>query len=162
MPTMLLVALLVAGLASSQSADAKSGVGKGDAAREIVALTNRERARNGLPALKVDGRCVSAIAGHVADMAAGGFLSHDGRDGRGADERYRKYAPAARGAGENLAYNRTGTAGSFVSQWMNSSIHRSNILNARYKGIGAAVRASCPRRGEGGRCTYYAGQCFSL
>lgn len=132
------------------------------AAQQIVAITNRERARHGLPSLKIDQRCVLAIAGHVGDMAKGGFLSHEGSDGRGANARYRKYSPGSRGAGENVAYNTTGTGESFMRQWLSSSSHRSNILNARYKGIGAAVRASCSSSGEKGKCTYYAGQCFSL
>lgn len=132
------------------------------AAQQIIALTNRERAQRGLGALKVDRHCVLAITGHVGDMAKAGFLSHEGSDGRGANARYRKYSPASRGAGENVAYNSTGTGESFMQQWMGSSDHRSNILNSRYKGIGAAVRANCSSSGEKGKCTYYAGQCFSL
>jgi len=132
------------------------------ATREIVALTNRERTRRGLRALSIDGRCVSAISGHVADMAKSGFLSHSGSDGRGPDQRYRKYSPRSLGAGENLAYNSAGTANAFMQQWLNSSIHRGNILNPKYKGIGVAVRVICSGQGKERRCTYYAGQCFSL
>lgn len=134
----------------------------GSATQQIIAITNRERAKHGLPGLKVDGSCVAAISGHVADMAKGGFLSHEGRDGRGANERYRRYKASARGAGENVAYNSTGTGQSFMQQWLSSSDHRNNILNPRYKGIGAAVRSTCASRSGGGKCTYYAGQCFSL
>jgi uncharacterized protein YkwD len=129
-------------------------------ANQIVALTNRERTQRGLPALKIDRNCVLAITGHVDDMAKGGFLSHEGRDGRGANERYRKYNPSSRGAGENLAYNTTGTGESFMRQWLGSSGHRNNILSGNYRGIGVAVRANCSR-GDG-KCYYYAGQCFSL
>lgn len=132
------------------------------AAQQIIAITNRERAKHGLAPLKIDQRCVLAITGHVADMAKGGFLSHAGSDGRGADARYRKYNPGSLGAGENVAYNTTGTGESFMRQWLNSSSHRSNILSPRYKGIGAAVRANCSSSGEKGKCYYYAGQCFSL
>lgn len=133
----------------------------GNAAQEIVSLTNRERRQHGLSPLKIDRSCVSAITGHVNDMARGGFLSHEGGDGRGAYERYRQHNPKARGAGENVAYNSTGTGESFMRQWLNSSGHRSNILSPNYKGIGVAVRANCSERSGGGRCTYYAGQCFS-
>jgi len=129
-------------------------------ASQIVALTNRERVQRGLPPLKIDRNCVLAITSHVDDMAKGGFLSHEGRDGRGANERYRKYNPASRGAGENLAYNTTGTGESFMRQWLGSSGHRNNILSGNYRGIGVAVRANCSR-GDG-KCYFYAGQCFSL
>lgn len=162
-----LAALLsVAGLCADAHARSKGGKGSTEAtgaraAQQIVAITNRERAKHGVPPLKLDRHCVSAITGHVADMARGGFMSHEGSDGRGAHERYRRYNPAGRGGGENVAYNTTGTAESFMRQWLASSGHRSNILSASYKGIGAAVRANCSSGGgSGGKCTYYAGQCF--
>jgi uncharacterized protein YkwD len=141
--------------------DTAAQVSTGRAAQDIIRMTNRERVQRGLPALRIDGRCVAAISSHVADMARGGFLSHEGRDGRGADQRFRRYSPSARGAGENLAYNYYGTGQSFMQQWLGSSGHRENILSRSYKGIGVAVRANCASRADGGKCTYYAGQCFS-
>lgn len=161
----LAAALTIVGLPADALARSKSSKGASEAtgaraAQQIVAITNRERAKHGVPPLKVDRHCVAAITGHVADMARGGFMSHEGSDGRGAHERYRRYNPSGRGGGENVAYNSTGTADSFMRQWLNSSGHRANILSAGYKGIGAAVRAKCSS-GGGGKCTYYAGQCFS-
>lgn len=132
----------------------------GHAARKILDITNRERVQRGLASLKIDQRCVLAITRHVDEMASEGFLSHEGRDGRGANERYRQFNPASRGAGENLAYNTDGSGESFMRQWLRSSGHRSNILSANYKGIGVAVRANCSRA-QVGKCYYYAGQCFS-
>lgn len=131
--------------------------GLGGAEQAIITLTNRERVQRKLRPLKPDKACAQAIAGHVNDMAAGRYLSHQGRDGSGASERYRRYNPKGRGAGENVAYNTYGTATSFVRQWLRSSTHRANILNPMYRGIGVSVRASC----SGRRCYYYAGQCFS-
>jgi uncharacterized protein YkwD len=148
--------------AQSTSAKPATPPSAGRAAQQIIAMTNRERTQRGLKPLSVDGRCVSAISGHVADMAKGGFLSHSGSDGRGPNERYRKYAPSSLGSGENLAYNAHGTGESFMRQWMNSSVHRGNILNPRYRAIGVAVRANCTAADKGRKCTYYAGQCFSL
>jgi uncharacterized protein YkwD len=52
------------------------------------------------------------------------------RDGRGASERDRKYKLAGRGAGENIAYNTSGTAQSFMRQWLRSP---GNILSPVYK-----------------------------
>lgn len=159
-----LVAILMSPIDAGAQTPARKAAPKFDsagAAQQIIALTNRERAQRGIAPLKVDRRCVMAITSHVEDMARGGFLSHQGRDGRGANERYRKYDPASRGAGENLAYNTTGTGNSFMRQWMGSSGHRNNILSGNYKGIGVAVRSHCTR-GDEVRCYYYAGQCFSL
>ena len=148
--------------AQSKRTKAPAAPNVGRAAQQIVALTNRERTQRGLKPLSIDRRCLSAISGHVADLAKSGVLSHQGSDGRGPNERYRKYAPSSLGSGENLAYNTHGTGQSFVRQWMNSSVHRSNILNPRYRAIGVAIRANCKAPGEPGKCYYYAGQCFSL
>jgi uncharacterized protein YkwD len=172
-PNTLMATVWIASIALSAgqipSADAKSvhsqpatAVSTAGAAQQIVSLTNRERTRHGLPALKVDGRCVSAISGHVADMARNGFLSHQGSDGRNPYQRYRKYSPRSRGGGENVAYNSSGTAEAFMRQWLSSSVHRNNILNPRFKGIGVAVRTNCSGQGVARHCRVYAGQCFSL
>ena len=131
------------------------------ATQAIITITNRERRQRNLPPLKVDRACTLAITGHVHDMARARYLSHQGRDGRGASERYRRYKPAGRGAGENVAYNTYGTGESFMRQWLRSPGHRENILSPVYKGIVVSVQANCSSRGAGGRCYYYAGQCFS-
>ena len=134
----------------------------GRAAQAIITITNSERIQRKLLPLKVDRACVLAITGHVNDMAGSRYLSHQGRDGRGASDRYRQYKPAGRGAGENIAYNTYGTGESFMRQWLRSPGHRGNILSPVYKGIGVSVQANCSPRGSGRRCYYYAGQCFSL
>jgi len=132
------------------------------AAQQIIALTNQARAQNRLPPLLTDTPCKMAITGHVTDMNKGGFLSHQGSDGRSPDQRYRKLSPKSVGSGENLAYNTTGSGSAFMQQWLNSSVHRANILNPKYKGIGVAVQGTCSGSGKEKRCRYYAGQCFSL
>ena len=131
------------------------------AAQAIITITNRERMQRNLSPLKIDRACTSAITDHVHDMARARYLSHQGRDGRGASERYRQYKPVSRGAGENIAYNTYGTGESFMRQWLRSPGHRENILSPVYKGIGVSVQANCSARGAGRRCYYYAGQCFS-
>ena len=142
------------GTARAQAKRAEAG----NAEEAIRSLTNRERIHRNLAPLKLDRACAQAIAGHVSEMAAGRQLSHQGRNGSSAGERYRHYNAKGRGAGENVAYNTYGTAQSFMRQWLRSPAHRANILNPIYKGIGVAVRANC----SGPRCYYYAGQCFSL
>jgi uncharacterized protein YkwD len=156
----------VAGSGELPSAYAQSkrevpGGAAGRAAQAIITITNRERMQRNLPRLKVDRACTSAITGHVQDMARGRYLSHQGRDGRGASERYRQYKPVSRGAGENIAYNTYGTGESFMRQWLRSPAHRENILSPVYKGIGVSVDANCSARGAGRPCYFYAGQCFS-
>jgi uncharacterized protein YkwD len=166
--TVLYVVGFVAGVcelptASAQPASERAGAltSGGRAAQAIITITNRERMQRSLSPLKVDRACTLAITGHVHDMARARYLSHQGRDGRGASERYRQYKPVSRGAGENIAYNTYGTGESFMRQWLRSPGHRGNILSPVYKGIGVSVQANCSARGAGRRCTYYAGQCFS-
>ena len=151
----------IAGAFELPKADAAVELTRARAAQDIIKLTNRERIQRNLPPLRVDRHCVSAITSHVNDMARGRFLSHEGRDGRGASERYRQYHTASRGAGENIAYNMYGTGASFMRQWLRSPAHRGNILSPIYKGIGVSIQATCSARGAGRRCYYYAGQCFS-
>jgi uncharacterized protein YkwD len=164
--TFFYVSGFVAGVCNLPSAYAQSkrerpGGVAGRAAQAIITITNRERRQGNLPPLKVDRACTLAITGHVHDMARARYLSHQGRDGRGASERYRRYKPAGRGAGENIAYNTYGTGESFMRQWLRSPGHRENILSPVYKGIGVSVQANCSARGAGRRCYFYAGQCFS-
>jgi uncharacterized protein YkwD len=147
--------------AYAQSKRERPGAAAGRAAQAIITITNRERRQGNLPPLKVDRACTLAITGHVHDMARARYLSHQGRDGRGASERYRRYKPAGRGAGENIAYNTYGTGESFMRQWLRSPGHRENILSPVYKGIGVSVQANCSARDAGRRCYFYAGQCFS-
>jgi uncharacterized protein YkwD len=147
--------------AYAQSKRERPGGAARRAAQAIITITNRERMQRNLPPLKVDGACTLAITGHVRDMARARHLSHQGRDGRSASERYRRYKPAGRGAGENIAYNTYGTGDSFMRQWLRSPGHRENILSPVYKGIGVSVQANCSARGAGRRCYFYAGQCFS-
>lgn len=130
------------------------------AMQDIIAITNRERIKHKLPPLTIDRHCVAAITRHVSEMASLRNLSHEGRDGRGASERYRQFNTTGRGAGENVAYNTYGTGESFMRQWLRSPVHRANILSRVYKGIGVSVRTNCSSRG-GRRCYHYAGQCFS-
>ena len=89
--------------------------------RNIINLTNAARTRRGLPALKLDTSLMKTARQHASWMAS-----------------KRKLVHTRSNLGENIAMGQP-TSRSAVLAWMNSSGHRANILNRRYKKIGAAA-----------------------
>jgi uncharacterized protein YkwD len=103
---------------------------------EIVRYTNAQRARYGLPALRVS----YCVKGHFADpwarhLAVTRSLSH---------QSLTPIMSTCHGsaAGENIARANV-SPGRMVEMWMASSGHRANILNRNYNYLGVgAVRGS--------------------
>ena len=89
--------------------------------RNIITLTNAERARYGLPPLKIDDELVKSARGHATWMTLKRTLRHTSR-------------PVA----ENIAMGQRNSKEA-VADWMASPGHRSNILNRGYRRIGAAA-----------------------
>lgn len=87
----------------------------------IVAQTNAQRARYGLPPLAVDLTLVQSARDHAAWMTNSHNLQHT----RSA-------------VAENIAMGQQNTAEA-IQSWMNSPGHRANILNGGYRRIGVAA-----------------------
>lgn len=107
-------------------------------ADQIIQLTNKKRAENGLGALSANGELSQAAVAKAANMFGENYWAHNAPSGKtpwnfisAAGYRY-VYA------GENLARD-FGDASSVVEAWMNSPSHRSNLLDANFKEIGVAV-----------------------
>lgn len=131
-------------------------------ALEIIDITNQYRRSQGLPALKVDENCMAAARDHTEDMARHDYLSHTGRNGSTPMHRYQRYSRGTRLISENIAYNMTGTADSFMTQWWNSPGHKKNILRAESTHIGVAVvKGQCSNSWGYRSCRFYSAQCFS-
>ena len=106
--------------------------------KTVIELTNKEREKYGLPALKENSMLNTAAARKAANMFEENYWAHYSPSGKdpwgfiqGAGYRF-SYA------GENLArsfYN----AQDVVNAWMASPTHRENILNPKYQDIGIAV-----------------------
>jgi uncharacterized protein YkwD len=62
-------------------------------------------------------------------------MSHTGSDGSSPFDRIRRYGYNYRRAAENVAAGYS-SAQDVMRGWMNSSGHRANILNPRYRDIG--------------------------
>lgn len=106
--------------------------------REIVALSNAEREKNGLIALSENPLLQQAAEAKAADMLASDYWAHYSPSGKspwgfitGAGYKY-VYA------GENLARD-FDDANEVVGAWMNSTSHRANLLDRNFREIGVAV-----------------------
>jgi uncharacterized protein YkwD len=125
-----------------------------------LCLVNAERVDRGLPRLTANVRLATAARRYAADLVAGGYFSHTGRDGSSIADRLERagYLQADRAwvVGENLAWG-TGplaTPEAIVRAWMNSPGHRENILHRRYREIGMGVVLGNPAGAEGVGATY--------
>jgi len=86
----------------------------------VIARTNAARARSGLPPLAADGQLMIGARNHARWMARNRNLSHGS------------------GVTENIGMGQT-SASEAVSNWMQSSGHRANILGGGHTRIGVAM-----------------------
>jgi uncharacterized protein YkwD len=113
------------------------------AADEVVDLTNRERARAGLPALAVDPLLARAAQAYSTDMAARAFYSHTSPEGTQPWDRAAAAGSTRRSIGENIACGQRSPA-EVVEGWMNSPGHRANILRPGFTHIGIGFAGGGP------------------
>lgn len=114
------------------------GISTSVSQQELIRLTNVEREKNGLPAVKEDNRLNKAAEEKGKNMFAEDYWAHyspSGKDPWGfiQDSGY-KFTYA----GENLARN-FNTSEEVVNAWIASPTHKANILNSHYENIGIAV-----------------------
>jgi hypothetical protein len=76
-------------------------------------------------------------------MAARDYWSHNTPDGQTPWSFITAAGYNYQTAGENLAYGFS-TASDTVTGWMNSTEHRANILNGKFKELGVGVEPSTP------------------
>ncbi len=139
--TAVLVAVCGVGLAAGGGGKQKAPELKlSDAEKKLLELTNAERAKQKLPALKPNARLFAAARGHAANMAKLEKLEHkiDGLTpgGRAKKAGYR-YAEIA----ENIAFGGV-TMEDIMRGWMGSKIHRENILGGEFTEVGLGLATS--------------------
>ncbi len=132
---------------NTSSSTACAAQGNTDYENQVVTLINQARAENGLAALQVKAQLSAAALAHSMDMACNDFVDHTGSDGSSWTDRI-----AAQGFPFSIAYENMyvgnpafgGTPQGAFEWWMNSQVHRDNILNpdAVYIGVGYAFDAS--------------------
>ncbi|BDG43235.1 CAP domain-containing protein [Saccharococcus caldoxylosilyticus] len=121
--------------APSQSQKATNEAGLKAYEQQVVDLTNKERAKYGLPPLKVDLALSKVAREKSRDMAVNHYFSHYSPTYGSPFEMMRKFGISYTAAGENIAKGQR-TPQEVVAAWMNSEGHRANILNKNYTHIG--------------------------
>jgi uncharacterized protein YkwD len=101
--------------------------------KQVLDLTNQERAKQGLSALKCNATLVKAAQDWSLKQCQVGRISHDNFSARLKATGLRYY-----GAAENVAMGQS-TPAAVVRAWMNSSGHRRNIMNGSLTHLGVGV-----------------------
>lgn len=103
--------------------------------QKVVDLTNQERAKYGLAALKVDTALSKVAREKSLDMNKNGYFSHTSPTYGSPFDMMKHFGISYQYAGENIAMGQR-TPEEVVQAWMNSEGHRKNILSANFNYIG--------------------------
>ncbi|WP_419393791.1 CAP domain-containing protein [Cytobacillus praedii] len=108
--------------------------------QKVLELTNQERAKNGVPALKLDVELSKVARTKSADMKAKGYFDHNSPTYGSPFDMMKQFGITYKSAGENIAMGQR-TPEEVVNAWMNSEGHRKNILNASFTHLGVGYVA---------------------
>ncbi len=103
--------------------------------QQVVDLTNKEREKAGLKALKADTELSKVARAKSKDMADNGYFDHNSPTYGSPFDMMKSFGISYKTAGENIAQGQK-TPEEVVEAWMNSQGHRENILNPDYTNIG--------------------------
>ncbi len=110
----------------------------------VVQDINSSRAQYGIHPLAVHPLLVTAAQNHVADMVAHAHYSHTGTDGSSVQVRVIRTGFQSSNVSENWVS--VHNAPSAISWWMNSYVHRNNLLNPKWTQVGVGMQID-PRNG---------------
>lgn len=108
--------------------------------QQVVDLTNQERAKQGLPALKADLELSKVAREKSLDMQKNNYFSHTSPTYGSPFDMMKQFGISYKAAGENIAKGQR-TPQEVVNAWMNSSGHRQNILSSNFTHIGVGYVA---------------------
>ncbi len=103
--------------------------------QRVVELTNAERAKQGLPDLKIDTELSKVARIKSEDMQKNNYFDHNSPTYGSPFDMMKKFGISYTSAGENIAQGQR-TPEEVVQAWMNSAGHRANILNNGFTHIG--------------------------
>ena len=113
-------------------------LGQLDPAAQTVALSiNQQRAQVGLPLLALHPLLNLAAQNHVNDMVVNYNYSHTGSDGSNVKQRVQWTGYGSNWASENWVS--VSSPELAIQWWMNSTVHRANILNGNWHEYGIGV-----------------------
>jgi uncharacterized YkwD family protein len=106
--------------------------------KQVIDLTNKERKKNGLGALKADGELSNVAEMKSEDMKDKNYFSHTSPTYGSPFEMMQNFGVDYSSAAENIAVGQESPQ-SVVNAWMNSPGHRKNILNGQLTHIGVGI-----------------------
>lgn len=108
--------------------------------QQILQMVNAERQNARVPALQPDPVLTYLARAHSGNQAAQQTLAH-ALNGVNYDQRMSAVGLKLFAAGENVAFNQNAQKAMYDQQygWMNSDVHRQNILSRDYTHIGMGV-----------------------
>ncbi|MCC3358091.1 CAP domain-containing protein [Bacillus sp. REN16] len=109
--------------------------------KQVIDLTNAQRSKNGLPALKADTGLGKVAKTKANDMQQKNYFSHTSPTYGSPFDMMRDFGVSFKTAGENIAKGQASPE-AVVNAWMNSEGHRKNILNPNFTHIGVGHQAS--------------------
>src|SRR3954467_392894 len=116
-----------------------------DSVMSLVCDVNEFRVRNGLRPLRWDWRLWSGAQSHATDMATRHYFAHTSPEGKGVADRMAPTGYIPQGLGwmlsENLGFgtNMLSSPVAISVGWMNSEIHRENMLDPDVDDIGIGL-----------------------
>ncbi len=141
-----MIAALAVMLLMTIPAAAPAAVSLNSYERQVVKLVNKQRAKRGLHALRVNASLVRAARRHSTDMSTQKFFGHTSLSGQTCFRRMIRHGYKRTGyrywkAGENIAWG----AGIYsspvvvVDGWMKSKGHRAVLLTRNFRNIGVGA-----------------------
>jgi uncharacterized protein YkwD len=106
--------------------------------KTLLELTNKERAKEKLPPLEANPLLFKLARAHSANMAKKGEMNHV-LDGKGPSERAKDAGYDYLNLAENVATAENTPLADVMKGWMESKIHRDNILGKEVTEIGLGV-----------------------
>lgn len=120
---------------------AATSSGERDWAQDVLDLTNDVRAAHGLAPLRLDETANEAAYEHAWDMDLRDFFDHVNPDGEHPVDRLARHGIERTWVGENLARGHA-TPEDVVAAWMDSPVHRENLLYPWWTHVGIAVHTA--------------------
>jgi len=103
--------------------------------KELLDLINNERAKAGLPSLKLSAALGTAARIKADEMCAKKYFNHTSPIYGSPFEMLKAFGISYRTAGENIAKGQKSPK-AVLGAWMSSEGHRANILNRDFKDVG--------------------------
>lgn len=109
--------------------------------QEVVDLTNKERAKEGLKALQIDVKLTQSAQAKSQDMKNKNYFDHTSPTFGSPFDQMKSLGITYKSAGENIAMGQR-SAAEVVDAWMKSPGHRANIMNPSFTHIGVGLSDS--------------------